>query len=172
MTPPRNNQFPQPKLNLVVGIGDMKATDQIDARLVTYSLGSCVGVVVYDPVVKVGGMLHAMLPNSAHNRDRAAERPFIYVDRGLPALFHAVYALGAFKERLLVKLAGGAELLQHSNFLNIGGSNVEAVKNMLQRNHVKLTAIDTGGREVRTLRLDIATGELIMDTVGKTSHPF
>jgi chemotaxis protein CheD len=150
----------------------MQATDRIDARLVTYSLGSCVGVVVYDPVVKVGGMLHAMLPDSVHNRDRAAERPFIYVDRGLPALFHAVYALGGVKERLVVKLAGGAELLEQSNFLNIGASNVEAVKKMLQRNYVKLAAVDTGGRDIRTLRLDIATGELIMDTVGKTPHPF
>lgn len=169
---PRNNLFSLSKVSLVVGIGDMKVSDRSDTRLITYALGSCVGVVLYDPVAKVGGLLHAMLPESSNNRMRAQDRPAVYVDTGVPALFHAVYALGGVKSRLIVKLAGGAEMLEHSKGMNIGISNVEAVKAILKRNGVSIVASNTGGRDVRTLRLDLATGDLILDTVGKEPHLF
>ena len=75
-----------PRQNLVVGMGDMLASNNPQCTLVTHSLGSCVGVVIYDPTVRVGGMLHAMLPDSNISAERAASRPFMFVDTGLPAL--------------------------------------------------------------------------------------
>ncbi len=153
----------------MVGVGDMLVSNDVQANLVTYSLGSCVGVAIYDPVAKVGGLLHAMLPDSSINAERATSRPFMFVDTGLPAVFHAVYALGALKPRLKVKFAGGAEFLDEKKIFNIGQRNVEATLAMLLRNGVKLIASETGGHESRTIRLDLATGSLTVDMPGKNT---
>ncbi|MEI6713637.1 MAG: chemotaxis protein CheD [Verrucomicrobiota bacterium] len=169
MMPPGRWSDPHAKINVIVGMGDMAASDQLNACLTTYSLGSCVGVSVYDPVVKVGGLLHAMLPEGGMNAARAKERPYMFVDTGLPALFHTVYALGGVKSRLIVKLAGGAELLGDNKVFNIGARNVEMVERMLSRNGVKLVAKDTGGKDVRTVRLDLDTGEVTLLITGKGS---
>lgn len=166
-TAPPRWVVPAPKKNLIVGVGDMLASNDPQAHLVTYSLGSCVGVVVYDPVAKVGGLLHAMLPDSTINAERAASRPYMFVDTGLPALFHAVYALGGLKLRLIIKLAGGAEFLDEKKLFNIGQRNVETVLALLARNNAPLHARETGGHEGRTVRLDLATGNLTLDMPGK-----
>ena len=153
---------------LVVGMGDMLASNDATAVVVTYSLGSCVGVAIYDPVARVGGILHAMLPDSSLNLPRAHTRPFMFVDTGLPALFHAVYALGGVKSRLTVKVAGGAQFLDEKKIFNIGGRNIEATHAILKRNGVTPLVAETGGNSSRTLRLDIANGSLSLDVPG---HP-
>lgn len=158
-----------PRKNLVVGIGDMLASNDATATLVTYSLGSCVGITIYDPIAKVGGMLHAMLPDSTINPERAASRPFMFVDTGLPAMFHAVYALGGLKHRLAIKLAGGAEFLDTNKVFNIGRRNIEIVEAMLARNAVQLESSVTGGRDSRTMRLDLTTGAVTLDIPGKNT---
>lgn len=152
-----------PKKNLVVGMGEMIASSDNQASLVTYSLGSCVGVVVYDPVVRIGGMLHAMLPDSTISDERAKSRPFMFVDTGLPALFHAVYALGGLKHRLIVKYAGGAHFLDQNRIFNIGELNSAAVASILARNGVTPHAVECGGSEGRTLRMDLSTGNLTVE---------
>ena len=158
---------PAPKKSLVIGVGDMLSSNDAQATLVTYSLGSCVGITIYDPVARVGGLLHAMLPDSTINAERATDRPHMFVDTGLPALFHAVYALGGSKARLVVKLAGGAEFMDENKVFKIGSRNVEATVAMLARNGVALTANETGGRESRTLKLDLGTGRLKLETPGR-----
>ena len=152
---------------IVVQVSDARASADASAEIITYSLGSCVGVVIYDPIAKVGGMLHAMLPDSTINLERAAKRPFMFLDTGLPAMFHAVYALGGLKHRLLIKMAGGAEFLDEKKVFNIGQRNVEATKAILQRNGVSLTASETGGRESRTVRLDLSNGNFTLELPGK-----
>lgn len=159
-----------PRKNLIVGVGDMLASNDVTAVIVTHSLGSCLGVAVYDSAVRVGGLLHAMLPDSAINPERAASRPFMFVDTGLPALFHAVYALGAHKHRLTVKIAGGAQFLDEKKVFNIGDRNLEAVLALLARNGVRPSASECGGRNSRTLRLDLATGGLSLEMPGQ--EPF
>ena len=161
---------PAQKKNLVVGMGDMMASNDDTAQLVTYSLGSCVGVAIYDPIAKVGGLLHAMLPDSTINLDRATTRPFMFVDTGLPALFHAVYALGGAKQRLRIKLVGGAEFLDEKKIFNIGKRNVEATLAMLARNGVTVAGSETGGHESRTVKLDLGNGNFTLDIPGK--QPF
>ncbi len=169
LTPPSSSRWvvAAPKKGLVVGVGDMLASNDANAGLVTHSLGSCVGVTVYDPVAKCGGLLHAMLPDSSLNPARAKERPFMFVDTGLPALFHAVYAVCGLKARLVVKLTGGAQFLDEKKIFNIGERNVEMVLSLLARNGVRLSANVTGGHESRTLRLDLASGHVRLDVPGR-----
>ena len=165
--PPVRGAVPAPKKNLIVGMGDMLASNDVSAQLVTYSLGSCVGIAIYDPVAQAGGLLHAMLPDSTINRDRAASRPFMFVDTGLPAMFHAVYALGGVKARMVVKFCGGAEFLDEKKIFRIGSRNVEATLAMLARNQVNVAARATGGHESRTVKLDLANGNFTLDIPGK-----
>lgn len=155
-----------PKKCLIVGMADMVASNDASAQLVTYSLGSCVGITVYDPEQKVGGMLHAMLPDSNINIARAKERPYMFIDTGLPALFHAVMGLGGVRSRLVVKMAGGAQFLDEKKIFNIGLRNVEAAVAMLARNGMPLAGRVTGGHDSRTLRLDLSTGEVTIDVPG------
>lgn len=100
-----------PRKSFVVGVGDMIASNDPAAEIVTHSLGSCLGVMVYDPVHKVGGLLHFMLPDSTIDPIKAVKSPFMFADTGLPRLFRTVYGLGGEKARLQVKVAGGARFL-------------------------------------------------------------
>jgi len=145
----------------------MLVSNDASACITTYSLGSCVGVTLYDPVVKVGGLLHAMLPDSSINAERAESRPNMFVDSGLPAMFRAVYALGAIRHRIVVKLVGGAEFLDDKKIFNIGRRNVDAAVAMLDRNGIKLSACVTGGHESRTLHLHLADGRVKLDLPGR-----
>ena len=84
-------------MTLTVGVSDMKVSNDPGAVLVTYSLGSCIGIAIYDSVVRVGGLLHFMLPESKLNLDKAKTTPCMFADTGIPALFKAAYKLGAKK---------------------------------------------------------------------------
>lgn len=151
-------------------MGDMLASNDVSSNLVTYSLGSCVGIAIYDPIAKVGGLLHAMLPDSTINPDRAIARPFMFVDTGLPAMFHAVYALGGAKTRMVIKFCGGAQFLDEKKIFKIGERNIEATIAMLARNGVRIAASETGGHESRTVRLDLANGNFTLDIPGKKPY--
>ncbi len=96
-------------MNLIVGVGDMKVSNDPNTVLVTYSLGSCIGVGVYDPVAKVAGLLHYMLPESSLDAVKARKNPFMFGDTGIPVLFKETYRLGAKKNshKSRVKLEPG-----------------------------------------------------------------
>jgi chemotaxis protein CheD len=126
--------------------------------LITYSLGSCIGVALWDPVVKVGGMLHYMLPDSQLSPDKARANPAMFCDTGIPRLFRAVYELGATKNRLVVKVAGGSQLLDDNGTFNIGKRNYLALRKIFWKNGVMIKAENVGGSISRTLTLSIATG--------------
>src|ERR1700712_5727529 len=96
----------------VVGIGDCKVSNDPEDVLVTHALGSCIAVIIHDPVAKVAGLLHYMLPESSLDPEKAAARPFVYADTGIPLLFHKAYRLGAIKSRLKIFAAGGALMLE------------------------------------------------------------
>ncbi len=98
-------------MNIVVGVSDMKVSNDSKSTLITYSLGSCIGITIYDPVVKVGGILHFMLPESSLDRAKAEKNPYMFADTGIPALFKAAYELGAKKQRMKVTVAGGSQVL-------------------------------------------------------------
>jgi chemotaxis protein CheD len=152
--------IPPPRKALVVGVADLVASNDPSAELVTYSLGSCLGITVYDPIGKMGGLLHVMLPDSSIDRDKAVRSPFMFVDTGVPRLFNAVLSLGGDRKRLIVKVAGGAQFLDHQGFFNIGQRNYQALRELLGRNGVPTQSCDVGGLACRTLRLDLTTGQV------------
>jgi chemotaxis protein CheD len=150
----------------IVGVADMKVSNKTDDSIVTYSLGSCIGLVIYDPVVKVGGMLHYMLPESSIDKDKATARPYMFADSGIPRLFKTAYNLGAVKQRLKIYAAGGAEILDQKGFFNIGKRNYMALKKMFFKNKVIINKQDVGGNVNRTVRLEIQTGAIYVKTSG------
>lgn len=96
---------------LIVGVGDCRVSSDPESVLVTYALGSCIAVMIHDPVARVGGLLHFMLPESGMDRAKAQLNPFMFADSGIPLLFHGAYELGAEKRRLVVTAAGGAQMM-------------------------------------------------------------
>jgi chemotaxis protein CheD len=148
--------------SIVVDIADHAVSKDPTATIITYSLGSCIGLTIWDPVVKVGGMLHFMLPESAIAPDKAINRPSMFADTGIPLLFKNTYALGGEKKRMVVKVAGAAQMMDSAGVFNIGKRNHLALRKILWRNNVMIDKEDTGGVEGRTLRLEISTGRVLI----------
>ncbi|MBW1741183.1 MAG: chemotaxis protein CheD [Deltaproteobacteria bacterium] len=154
-------------MDVIVGVADMKVSDDPSVTLVTHSLGSCIGLTVYDPVVKVGGMLHYMLPESQLDSNKARNNPWMFADTGIPILFKSCYKLGAVKGRMIVKVAGGSQVMDSSGVFNIGKRNYAALRKIFWRNNVLIDAEDIGGSVNRTMRLSIATGEVTLKISGQ-----
>lgn len=152
--------------DLIVGISDIKISNNPSDTIVTYALGSCIGIVVYDPIARVGGMLHYMLPDSTLDERKAKENPAMFADTGIPSLFKACYALGAEKKRMIVKVAGGASILDDTNFFRIGQKNIMAMRKIFWKNNVMIAVEDTGANHNRTVRLEMATGKTLVKTSG------
>jgi chemotaxis protein CheD len=143
---------------LVVGIAAMEVSDDPSATLVTYALGSCIAVTVYDPLAHVGGMLHLMLPQSSQSPEKAKTNPCMFADIGIPLLFTKAYELGAKKERLVVCAAGGAEILADGGHFKIGSRNRTMLRKLFWKNNILLAAEDTGGTQSRTMTLRLSDG--------------
>ena len=155
-----------PRKTFVVGVADMAVSNDSSAEIVTYSLGSCLGITIYDAVKKIGGLLHLMLPDSKIDAAKAVSAPYMFVDTGVPRLFHAAYILGADRSRLVVKVAGGAQLLDQQGIFNIGARNFTALEKLLAQNGWRVSATDVGGLSSRTVRLDLTTGQVSVKTPG------
>lgn len=149
----------------VVVVGDMKVGKKKD-MLVTHALGSCLGLMVYDPIENVGGLLHAMLPLSKINLRKAEANPFMFVDTGVPELFRKVYDLGGQKARLIVKAAGCGQPLGNNEMFKIGERNYTILKKLLWKNNILLESEDVGGTISRTVHFDISTGQIVISSGG------
>jgi chemotaxis protein CheD len=145
---------------MVVGISDCKVTKDPDSVLVTYALGSCIAVALYDPIAKLGGLLHYMLPESAIDASKAEQKPFMFADTGIARLLAAVTANGAVPKRMLVRLAGGAQVLDSQGVFQIGKRNYLAARKILWKAGILIAAEAVGGEVSRTIRLEVATGRL------------
>jgi len=145
-------------MSVVVDIADLAVSNDPSATLITYSLGSCIGVAIWDPTAHVGGMLHYMLPDSQLSPDKARANPAMFADTGIPKLFRAAYELGAVKNRLVVKVAGGSQLLDDNGTFNIGKRNYLALRKIFWKNGVMIKAEDVGGSISRTLKLEVGAG--------------
>lgn len=147
----------------VVGVGDMIVSNDPDDLIVTYALGSCLGLVIYDPVAKVGGMLHAMLPDSSiHRKKEEPLNPHKFVNTGIPMLFKEAYKLGAQKKKIKIKMTGCSNILDDSNFFNIGKRNYAAARKLLWKNNVIIDAEHCDNSKSVTLTLEIKTGKVTM----------
>lgn len=156
---------------ITVGVGDLAVSNDPDAVLVTHSLGSCIGVLVFDPQVKVGGLLHLMLPESSLNLDRAKREPGVFADTGLPVLFRSAYQYGAKKGRMRVVVVGGSQVMDESGHFNIGKRNYAAVRKILWRNNVLVDKEDVGGNVNRTVGLLVGSGDMWLKTNGGAQTP-
>jgi chemotaxis protein CheD len=151
----------------VVGVADMKVSNKTEDEIITYSLGSCIGIALFDPYVKVAGILHFMLPESELDVKKAGKNPFMFADTGIPRLFKEAYKYGAKKQRMKVVIAGGAQILDQKGFFNIGKRNYMAVKKMFFRNNVFSDFEDIGGNINRTVIVRVETGAVVIKTAGK-----
>jgi len=132
----------------------------------TFALGSCVGIVVYDPIRRVGGLLHYMLPDSRLDQRKARENPEMFADTGIPMLLRSIYRLGGEKKRMLVKVAGGASILDDVNFFRIGQKNIMAMRKIFWENNILIDKEDTGLSHCRSVRLEMATGKVFIHGSG------
>ena len=156
----------------IVGVADVKVSNTPGERLITYALGSCLGIVVYDPVVSVAGMLHVMLPTGTIDESKMKDKPAMFVDSGVPLLFKECYKLGAKKERMHVRVAGGAHAGAREEYdrFQIGKRNMIALRKLLWKNGVLVHAHDTGGVQTsRTMWVDVTTGEVTLKINGAES---
>lgn len=154
-------------MEIKVGMADMNVCSGDDS-IITLGLGSCVGVVLWDSVTKVCGMVHVMLPDSkaiTQNTNRAK-----FADTGVEDCLAKVVAIGGKKERIVAKIAGGAQMFSvntKSPSLRIGERNVEAVKEVLAKLGIKVVAEDTGLNYGRTVIFFPATGNYVIKSIGK-----
>lgn len=156
----------QDKINTIVGVSDMKFSRDPNSYLVTYALGSCIGVVAYDPEKIVGGMLHFQLPNSNGHQDRVRENPLMFADAGIPLLLKGMKANGASLDRAIIGIYGGASILKDSELFKIGIQNTRMTKKLLWQHCVRISNEDVGGNKSRTVRLDIETGQVQVRSAG------
>jgi chemotaxis protein CheD len=145
---------------IAVDSADCKVSSDPRDVLVTRGLGSCIAVLLYDPVVRVAGLLHYMLPESNLDADQAIKRPCMYADTGIPLLLRRSYRLGARKSRAIFMAAGGARMLDESRTFNVGERNYEALRTMVHRSGIVLHKEDIGGTASRTIQIDVAHGKV------------
>lgn len=148
-----------------VGMADLKAAKEPDF-LMTAGLGSCIGICIFDPGAKIGGMAHIMLPSCTQGRN--SENKAKFADSAVPILIEEMLMLGASLSRLKAKIAGGAQMFNFpgtQDILRIGERNAEAAKAALEAARIPLLTSDTGGNFGRTIQLCTRTGELQIRTV-------
>ncbi len=146
------------KNKIIIGISDANVSNNPQDILETLSLGSCIGVCLYDPVTTIGGMLHYQLPSSTMNPGRAKQNPLMFADTGMTFLIDKMLAMGINKKRMRVKIAGGASMDTGPNGFDIGKRNYLAIKKVLWQHGMFLDAEDVGGSSPRNMYMDIADG--------------
>ena len=154
------------KKELKVGIGDMKFT-RGDGTIITYALGSCIGITFYDPVIRLGALLHVLLPVRVSETDKNV---FKYADPGIQETIRKLTAFGMVKSRTVVKIAGGAKMFELSgkaDFGDIGNRNAKTVEQILTAQGFRISGRDTGGNSARTMVLNVANGDVFIRGVGR-----
>ena len=138
-----------------------------DGTLITYALGSCVGICLYDPLIKLAALVHVMLPL---NMETGRKSPMKYADTGIRETLRQMEGRGAKRARIVAKIAGGARMFDvpgNGSLGNIGQRNIESVHMTLKREGIRLLREDVGGTVARTLLFDAATGQGLVRSYGK-----
>jgi len=150
-----------------VSISEMAVSKHPDDVLITYSLGSCVGLSLYDPASGVGGLIHCMLPLSKIDPKKAKANPPMFTDTGVTALLEDVFNEGASRKHLVAKVAGGASLLDEKGMFKIGERNYTVLRKILWKNNILIAAEDVGGTIARTMALYMDSGRTTIKSQGK-----
>jgi chemotaxis protein CheD len=156
---------------VVISLGEMHVTRDPSAQMVCFGIGSCIAFTAFDPVNKIGGMAHFVLPDSTQSSGGTNRVRF--VDAGIPILLDDLTKAGALRSRLVFKIAGGAHMVVAKGFesrLNIGQRNIEAARATMAALGLRLRSEDVGGTHGRTVRMAAATGDVTVSTVGGASY--
>ena len=154
---------------ITVNISDTQVACNQDDTLVTYSLGSCIGVTVYDPVARCGAMLHYQLPTSTLDAEKAKNNPCMFADTGMAVLLEQFQAAGGQQRRARVRIAGAAQMIGDTGVFSIGKRNHTAIRKILWQKGILLEAEDIGGSTPRNLYLRLSDGEVTVKANG-ASH--
>lgn len=146
----------------IIGIGEMAISNNMEDSIKTFALASCIGVVVYSPVKKVGGMIHIALPNPPRIEERNNGLCY-YASTGIPTLIDKMYKYyGCLKRELVINIYGGANSIRRNDVFNIGRKNLEASKNILKEMNLKFNDMETGKNVSRTIELNMFSGQVIV----------
>lgn len=150
---------------LTIGIADMKMAKR-EGMLVTYALGSCIGICLYDPMLKLGSLIHIMLPV---NMETGRKNTMKYADTGIRETLKQMESQGALRTRITAKIAGGAKMFETNggSLGNIGQRNIESVHMNLRKEGIRLLKEDVGGSVARTLLFDVGTGQACVRCYGR-----
>jgi chemotaxis protein CheD len=151
---------------VVVGVADFKISTDPLTYLVTYALGSCLGVTFHDEKRRIGGLLHAMLPTASLHPGHII-REEMFLDTGIPKILAAMIRAGAQKNDIRCKVFGGAQLMATDNFFRIGSKNIDMFYKLSQEFQLDVIAWEISGRVNRTIRLDNHTGDVIVKVPSK-----
>jgi len=154
------------KNRVVVDISDAKVASDPETVLATYSLGSCIGVALFDPIAHVGGMLHYQLPSSDLDKPKAEQFPFMFADTGMEILLKKLLSMGAGAKRLSVKIAGGASMAIGPKGFDIGKRNHLSIRKVLWQHGLFIEAEDVGGQSPRNMYLNMADGSVTIRSIG------
>ncbi|TVM00684.1 MAG: chemotaxis protein CheD [Candidatus Brocadia sp. WS118] len=147
---------------ITVGVGDLKITQA--PNVLKTLLGSCIGIVLHDPVNKIGGLLHIMLPKKSGNDLKITK----YADTGLPYfIYHMVTHAGASRRALYAKLFGGAKMFEANSLINIGETNEIEARRILKEEGIRIVASKTGGTKGYNILFDTDTGEVTCHIFGE-----
>lgn len=150
----------------IVGISEYAVSTDQSERLVTYSLGSCMGLSLYDPTIGAAGLLHSMMPTSSMDPERAAREPGMFTDTAVLALLTEMFELGARRRTLVAKVAGAATQVDQHGLFRIGERNLAVLRRVLWKNDILIAAQDTGGALSRTMIVETGTGQTYVKSDG------
>lgn len=155
---------------VTAGVGEMVLSSKSDEVLATYSLGSCVALMLYDPVATVGGMIHCQLPLSRMDPEQAKSWPTRFTDTGVATLLQSLYDRGAMKQRLIAKAAGGASVQDLKDHFRIGERNIAVLRKILWKNDILIAGSDLGGNVSRSVYLVMTSGTCLMRSQGEITE--
>ncbi len=156
----------------VVGIGELIISSNPEDVLITYALGSCLGITMYSSKVKVGGLLHVMLPQSSIDPVKASKNPYVFIDTGVENMFEEFKRKGASIDSIIVKVAGGASFTKsgQNDLFEIGKRNFTMFRKVLWQKGIFIKAFDIGGAVTRNISIDIGTGIVLVKSEGITKN--
>jgi chemotaxis protein CheD len=155
---------------VVVGMAELGTAKSPSSELAAYFVGSGLAVIAFDQTQKIGGIIHALLPDSKVDPAKARQKPQLFVDTAIPLLIDAMIELGAKPETLSLKISGGAQFLDEKTIFNIGERNLQAAKSSLAENSFSPQCTDVGGKYSRTVRLDVSTGQVTIQSPGSPAY--
>lgn len=154
---------------VTLGIGDYGVVNKPGDIIKTHALGSCVAIVLLDPATRSIGMVHVALPESKVHPSRAEKLPGYFADTAIPALLAKMREMGAAAnlKKVVVKLTGGANVMDKNNTFNIGKRNVLAIKKALWQQRMGAVAEDVGGTISRTVTINVDDGKVLVTSPGR-----